>query len=91
MFEYDIDSMLAAQKLDEYDLSSALNQCARNRWCHLQDIREWIGTNVYPELNEVLGELSDNELICYLEERYDVSFEEVFYYWMHSDGPIQKQ
>lgn len=91
MFEYDIDAMLAVQKLDEYDLSDALNLCARHNWRNTATIREWIGENAYAELNEALGELSDEELIIYLEERYGVSFEEVSYYWMYSDGPIQKQ
>lgn len=91
MFEYDIDAMLAAQRLDEYDLSPILNECYRDRCRQLGDIRDWMTANAHLGLGEAFGELSDDELMAYLEDRYNVSFTEVSSYWMSSSGPIQKQ
>ena len=91
MFEYDIATMLAAQKLDEYDLSKALNECVSNRWFDVGTIYEWIGTKSHPELEEILGEFSLYEFACYLAEKYHVRFDEVTAYYIYPDGPIQKQ
>lgn len=82
MFDYDPASKRAADKLDEYDLSELLLQCYDVGWVDPWDIRERAILVEYPELADILDELSTDEFMEYLTKRYNVRFEEVISYRM---------
>ena len=81
MFEYDIGAFLAADKLDEYDFTDTLRYCSDNRFNDSWEIRDEI-IEEHKELEEYLDNLSNDEFMEYLEERYNVKFEVVVTYRM---------
>lgn len=88
MFDYDLASEKAAATLDEYDLSGLLLQCYDVGWVDPWDIRARAILVKHPELADVLDELSTDEFMEYLTERYNVRFEEVISYrmWLTKGG-----
>ena len=88
MFDYDLASKKAAEKLDEYDLWPLLVQCYDVGWVDPWDIRERAISVKHPELADVLDDLSTDEFMEYLAKRYNVRFEEVVSYrmWLTKGG-----
>ncbi len=82
MFEYDQETSHAAETLDKYDLSDVLSECNDLGWRDPWDIRERALLTKYPELTNTLDDLSLDEFMEYLCERYPVRFEEVVSYRM---------
>lgn len=81
MFEYDMDAFLAANKLNEYDFTDTLRYCYGYGLTNSWHIREKI-IEEHKELEEYLDNLSNDEFMDYLSERYNVKFEEVVTYRM---------
>lgn len=81
MFDYDEYSKAAAEKLDEYDFTEILSLCYDNSLRDPWDIRCKI-EDEYNELEDTLDDLSTDEFIEYLSNRYNVYFEEVITYRM---------
>ena len=84
MFEYDKAAEAAAKKLDEYDFTEILSWCYDNDLRESWDIRNEIAEE-YEELSAddgALDNLSNDEFMEYLSERYNVRFEEVTTYRM---------
>lgn len=82
MFSYDKMVETAAQKLSEYDLTELLSNCydvdCREPW----DIQQQIIAK-YPELEDALDWLSNDEFMECLQSKYNVRFEEVISYRMY--------
>ena len=84
MFEYDKYAKAAADKLDEYDFTEILSWCYDNGLRDPWDIRCKIEDEHY-ELSVddgALDNLSIDEFMDYLSEKYSVRFEEVTTYRM---------
>ena len=81
MFDYDEYSKAAAEKLDEYDFTEILSSCYDNNLRDPWDIKCEI-EDEYGELEDILDDLSVDEFMEYLSNRYDVYFEEVIAYRM---------
>lgn len=79
MFEYDKDAKAAAEKLDEYDLKERLIACYDLGYRDPFMIRERIALK-YPELDDVMGDLTEDEFMEYLCKRYHVRFDEFVSY-----------
>ena len=84
MFEYDFISKHAADELDKYDFTEILNYCYYNGL-----VNPWEIVDIIIEEHNELGtedgpfeNLSLDEVIEYLSERYNVAFEEVITYRM---------
>lgn len=82
MFKYDKDAQLAVETLDKYNLISVLKWCVNERVIDIWDIKKTI-EQFEPELSEALDDLSTDELMEYLRERYGVRFEEVISYHLY--------
>lgn len=82
MFEYDDAARLAAEALDRYDLTEILSECydkgIREPW----DILNKGILSRYPELEDTIDNLSTDEFMEYLCEKYHVRFEEIISYRM---------
>lgn len=81
MFEYDAAAMIAANKLDEYDLTEILKDCYKSKIREAWIIKDKISDSI-KELEQHLDDLSLYEFMDYLCDRYPVSFEEVCTYRM---------
>ena len=84
MFEYDKFSKAAAEELDKYDFTEILSECYDNDLRSPWDIMERI-VDEYAELGFIdgaLDNLSNDEFMEYLTERYPIKFEEVITYRM---------
>ncbi|MGN0246512.1 MAG: hypothetical protein ACI4DK_11200 [Lachnospiraceae bacterium] len=81
MFEYDEASQKAAEKLDNYDLTNILSWCYDASWRDPWDIKQKIQIE-YPELDDILDDLSSDEFMEYLSKKYNVRFEEIISYRM---------
>ena len=79
MFEYDKASQKAAEQLDNYDLTNILDWCYDANWRDPWDIKEKIRIE-YPELDDILDDLSSDEFMEYLTSKYNIKFEEVISY-----------
>lgn len=85
MFDYDSDAKVAAEELDKHDLTDSLARCWRMRHIDPWDIRQFIQSESIPEhmeLFEALENLSSEELMEYLNDRYGVRFEEIIHHRM---------
>lgn len=82
MFEYDTASKKASETLDEYDFADILSECydigMRDPW----DILHRGILARYPELEDAADNLSVDEFMEYLSNKYHVRFEEVISYQM---------
>lgn len=82
MFEYDDASRKAAETLDKYDFTDILSECydkgIRDPWDILH--REILAR--HPELEAAADNLSTDEFMEYLCDKYHVRFEEVVSYRM---------
>lgn len=81
MFEYDYEAMKAAEKLDQYNFKELLSDCYDVGYRKPEDIRDAI-EHRYKKLKYDLDNLTDLELMEYLEMRYPIRFEEVITYRM---------
>ena len=88
MFEYDKDSQRAAEELDKYDLTQVLSDCYDNGTVEACDIQHEGILVKYPELEDVMDNLTLSEFMLYISIRYGVVFDEVITYRMRY---IQKQ
>lgn len=85
MFDYDADAKAAAEELDKHDLTDNVARCWRMRKTDPWDIKQFIQSESIPEhmeLFESLENLSSDELMEYLGDRYGVRFEEKISYRM---------
>lgn len=82
MFEYDIESRIAAEELDKYDLKEILSDCYDKGITEPWDIENIGILNKHPELEDTLDNLSLDEFMEYLSRKYDVVFDEVITYRM---------
>lgn len=78
MFEYDKDSMRAAEILDKYDLSPFLKNCDG---IDVYILKESPPTTI-EEISEALSELTTYEIAFYLEKRYGMHTEEIAHYYV---------
>ena len=79
MFEYDNEVMAAAEELDKYDFTEILRSCYDNGVRDFWDIYDKI-LEKHKELEDVDGafdKMSSDEIMEYLNDRYDVKFDEV--------------
>lgn len=81
MFDYDEDAKRAAEKLDEYDFTITLGECFDSYLRDPYDIRNCIAER-YPEVEDALADLAEDEWMEYLSARYPVKFEEIVRYRM---------
>ena len=81
MFEYDKAAKITAEKLDKYDFGDILSWCYDANWREPWDIKQKISIE-YNELDDVLDDLSSDEFMEYLSEKYNVRFEEIISYRM---------
>lgn len=79
MFDYDENAKAAVDKLDKYDLKERLIACYDLRLLDPFMIRERIALK-YPELEDVISDLTEDEFMEYLCKRYHVRFDEVVHY-----------
>lgn len=79
MFEYDKESMNAAKALDRYDLLGVLSSCYTSGRRDPSDIQEEI-TRRFVELKTIIEDLTLDEFMEYLSNRYNIWFEEVISY-----------
>lgn len=82
MFDYDKAASKAASVLDKYDLTEVLSECYDSGYRDPWDIQEKGIVAKFPELEDVLDDLSQDEFMEYLCDRYSVRFEEVVSYRM---------
>lgn len=85
MFEYDKNAEKAAKELDKYDFTKILNSCYDNRKKDLWDIVDKI-IEEFPELDVdcgALDNLSGDEIMEYLSEKYNIGFYEITKYQMY--------
>lgn len=82
MFDYDEDSRRSVEKLDEYNLKDILSSCYDAGIRDPYDIRNHIIKKHYPELEDYVMSLSEDEWMIYLTARYPVKFEEIVHYRM---------
>ena len=85
MFEYDEYSKAAAEELDKYDFNEILSSCYDDNANSLWEIVDKI-IEKFPELYDgdgALDNLSSDEIMEYLSERYNVRFEEIITYHMY--------
>lgn len=82
MFDYDQASCKAASALDNYDLTEVLLECRNSGYRDPWDIQEKGIIVNFPELETVLDDLSLDEFMDYLRNRYTVRFDEVISYRM---------
>ena len=69
----------AKEQLDKYNFTELLSDCYDNDLCEIYDIIDKI-IKAYPELdapNGAFDYLDDYDFMDYLNERYNVRFEEV--------------
>lgn len=83
MFEYDESARKAVEILDTYDLSSTLNDAYHEMVKDPWDIKVEYIPSRYPELEDVLSDLCEDEFMEYLSSRYPVKFDEVISYRMY--------
>lgn len=85
MFEYDVNAKAAAEELDKHDLTNTLILCwkigAEDPYAIKQEIQNEAVPNSIA-LFDAVEELSPDELMEYLTQKYDVRFEEVVSYRM---------
>ena len=82
MFEYDDASSRAADTLDKYDLTDILSGCYDIGWRDPWDILHKGILARHPELEDAADNLSMDEFMEYLCNKYHVRFEEVISYRM---------
>lgn len=85
MFEYDKYAKAAAEELDKYDFTEILSSCYDNHENSLWEIIDRI-IETFPELDVddgAIDNLSGDEIMEYLSERYNVRFEEITTYRMY--------
>lgn len=83
MFEYDELSSNAVKILDKYNLEDEILQCKKRGYLDPYDIRDYIQmltSNL--ELIDALEELSLDEFMEYLTERYKIRWQEIISYRM---------
>lgn len=81
MFEYNTDSSKAAEKLDRYDLTDVLKDV---HGVDVYEVAEKISSIGNAEISEAIDCLTIDELVLYLERRYEMgTTEEVrsFMWW----------
>ena len=86
MFDYDLDSKRAVEKLDEYDFTDILSECYDMGMRDPYDIGDCISED-YPELEDTIADLTGCEWMEYLTARYPVRFEEISHYRMWYTRP----
>lgn len=79
MFEYDQEVSDAVKILDKYDLKPVLNDCYDSGDRHPYDIRDKAVEN-FPEIEDALECLCEDEWMEYLIKRYNVRFRETISY-----------
>lgn len=85
MFEYDECSKAAAEELDKYDFTELLSSCYDKEKNGLWDIIDKI-IEEHKELDVddgALDNLSSDEIMEYLSEKYNVRFEAITTYRMY--------
>lgn len=83
MFDYDKDAQRAAEILDQYDLNETLRSCFRNGQDDVHDVIDVIGYK-FPELKEVLEDLTTEEFVDYINNKTNYGFWEYIAYRLHS-------
>ena len=82
MFTYDKDANQAAEILDEYDFTASLNSYMQQGIRDLYDVIEMLFEAYGEPVDSAFGDMTTNEIIEYLSDRYLVSFEEITHYNM---------
>ena len=85
MFEYDECSKAVAKELDKYDFTETLSLCYDDKENSLWEIVDRI-IETFPELNVddgAIDNLSSDEIMEYLSEKYNVRFEAITTYRMY--------
>ncbi len=82
MFEYDDAAKHAAEALDRYDFTDILSECYDKGLREPWDILNEGILSRYPELEDTTDNLSTDEFMEYLCEKYHVRFEEIISYRM---------
>lgn len=77
MFEYDKEAMMAAETLDKYDLTDVLKGC---HGTEVYDVIDRIDAMGSDEVSKAITELSTDDLVIYLEKRYNMRSQEVSRY-----------
>lgn len=78
MFEYDKDTCEAAKTLDKYDLTKTIKYCNEER-LSLGEIYDSLG-GLSKDIADASYELTPDELMMYLSDRYGVQWREVIRY-----------
>lgn len=81
MFEYDEASRRAVETLDGYNLTDFISGCYTIGCTNLWDVKDRMA-EMFSELEPVLDDLTSDEFMEYLCNRYNVRFEEETSYWM---------
>lgn len=87
MFDYDQESKHAAEVLDKYDFSPTLRNCYGVDLYDIGDLLKSYGGEVF----EAISNLTTDELIEYLHQKYDVRVEEVSRYCIWWNSRWRKQ
>lgn len=77
MFEYDAESMAAAEMLNKYDLTDVLKNIHGADVYEVLDCLDELGND---EISESIHNLTTDEFVTYLETRYKMRSEEVVHY-----------
>jgi hypothetical protein len=81
MFEYSKEAMRAVKEIDKYDLKPAIHWCFKNHKRIYYEVQDKIILE-YPSLEQAIEDLTIDEFMEYLRQRYNIIFDEVSTYIM---------